>query len=772
MSTIREVFNSVYGFNESEIDDLWVEWGSFSNLGKFDRQGYGRLGGLKVAVPDDRAVYMSAGRMKPGTSRANENVERVTVLTIDDVGSSIDRDAMEMLAPEPTVIIETSPGNHQWQYAIAGGMEPARYVALRAAMKANGVWGSSHATAPSNLVRLPWGVNGKPGAAGHKVVRVGGSGRAYAADELERLFGGTLIGVNNVRVPVAGALKAPSDAMVEDLIKLLPNDGVSPYCDTYQAWINFGMALYGATEGRGLELWLAWCRGQAQGVDPEQKWSSFAPTSSGWETLLMYADKWALDRGALAGALFDDGVDVNRHEDVINGDNEEVILDADIEALQRDVANLIVRTYGGGIRFNVSTGFWHAFDQTWKETPHALGYRLAKKWADRNAGMLGKKARAEVSKSAFYSGVEKILQADEHLAVVKTDFDCDDWLLGTPGGTVDLRTGALVPAKASDMIALSTNVVPAGHEDCPRWLAFVDWACTDPATGLVDGGMVRMLKQWSGYNLTGDVSKEAVMFLHGGGANGKGTYIETMNAVMGSYFYMADKDLFMAGQHKTHTEEIAALAGKRMVAADEVPTSSRWNESLLKGVSGGGVMTTRHLYGRMFSFPIRFKVTISGNEKPAFQGAINEALKRRLHLAEFRMTARPIDDTLKKTLAAEAPGVLRWMLNGLADMLSSPGGRLFVADSTISATDSYFNDNDLFKRWLDECTTPSPGGSAAAADAFQSWSTFKSLEGGSGVAEHQRAFKDEMTRRGYIWKKTMTTNVFKGLVLKKGVDVF
>lgn len=444
----------------------------------------------------------------------------------------------------------------------------------------------------------------------------------------------------------------------------------------------------------------------------------------------------------------------------------------EVLALQRDVANLIVRLHGDRIRWNVSSDRWHRFDKTWTESPHPLGYRLAKRWADGAAGQLGTAARAAVSKSAFYEGVEKILRADEKLAVVKTDFDKDAWLLGTPGGTVDLKTGVKRDAVASEMISLSTSVAPADDEACPQWKKFMDWVCTDPATGKVDGGMLRTLKQWAGYNLTGDVTQEMVAFLHGGGSNGKGTYIETLQAVLGSYFYMADKDLFMEGKFKTHTEEIAALAGKRMVAADEVPTNAKWNESLLKGVSGGGVMTTRHLYGRMFSFPIRFKVTVIGNEKPTFQGAINEALKRRLHLVEFRMTAKPRDPALKGVLAAEAPGVLRWMINGLLDMQKEPGGKLFVADSVNTATDEYFNENDLFGRWVSECVLAAPGSSATASDALKSWHDYRGMAGGGQLFNRANEFKAEMERRGYVWRSTKNANVINDITLKSAAFVF
>src|SRR6187551_1904968 len=100
-----------------------VEWGFFDASGKFKIHGTGRVGVITARdIPAGAAIYRCAGRLKAGAKRANENVVAVEVLTIDDVGPRIDRDAMALLAPAPTSILETSPGNFQWQYEIRGGM--------------------------------------------------------------------------------------------------------------------------------------------------------------------------------------------------------------------------------------------------------------------------------------------------------------------------------------------------------------------------------------------------------------------------------------------------------------------------------------------------------------------------------------------------------------------------------------------------------------------------------------------------------------------------
>lgn len=733
-----------------EWENAWICWtGNMRGC---------RVKDLPSTLPDSD-IYFSVGMLKAGAQdRHLDQVESVRALVIDDVGTKIDKDAFKLMAPAPNWMIETSRGNYHCGYLI--DMEPDAYTALRRGMKASPVWGHSDGIDTVRLFRLPQGRNSKNGFQ-VKLVSV-----ENLKMDLAVFFQGSA-GASGAGAPPGVPDTIETEALLQALVDLIPNDGLDR-----EEWVSMAHAIWGAAQDfDGFPVFASWAaRWSAGADDPDANqllWDGITSSSIGRGWLLRMAGALAATWAPVeAAAVFDDGVDV----EAAAGPAPDC--DNAVQALQRDVANLIVRTHGHGLRYNVSTGLWHKFEGTWKESPYSLGFRLAKQWADHNAPLLGKVSRAAVSKASFYEGVEKLLKAEPSIAVVKTDFDQDDWLLGTPGGTVELRTGVLRAPVSAEMISLSTSCIPAEKEDCPKWLWFVNWACTDPKTKKVDLGLLKSLKQWLGYCLCGDVAKEMVFFLHGEGKNGKGTVIETVQWIMGDYFHMATKDLFMETKFGTHTEETAALAGKRMVAADEVPTNARWNESLLKAVSGGGTMSSRHLFARVFTFPIKFKVTIVGNAKPSFQGEINDALKRRLHLAGFINKADPVDDTLKAVLRSEAPGVLRWMLNGLVDMLSGPGGKLFIADSMIAATEGYFNENDLLAQWLAECTEKIVGAETPSSEAFRCWQEWRNAAGNHYMVDTAMAFRPAMEKRGFIWRVTKKGKVIMDLRLKKTVGVF
>lgn len=76
-----------------------------------------------------------------------------------------------------------------------------------------------------------------------------------------------------------------------------------------------------------------------------------------------------------------------------------------------------------------------------------------KKWAKAQAVALRHKMTV--------ASVEALAQSNRASAARSADFDSERMLLGTPGGTVDLRTGTLRAARRSDMITKQTAVAPA-----------------------------------------------------------------------------------------------------------------------------------------------------------------------------------------------------------------------------------------------------------------------------------------------------------------------
>ena len=185
----------------------------------------------------------------------------------------------------------------------------------------------------------------------------------------------------------------------------------------------------------------------------------------------------------------------------------------------------------------------------------------------------------DTRKASFARGVESFCRADPAHSVEASYWDADPWRLGTPGGTVDLRTGRVLAADPAHRITKLTATGPE-KSGCPRWLQFLD-----ESTG-GDSDLVGFLQRWFGYCLTGSVQEHALIFLYGAGCNGKSVFLNVLSGVMGDYATTASMDVLTASNYDRHPTEIAALAGARLVTASETEEGRLWAEARSKGAHG------------------------------------------------------------------------------------------------------------------------------------------------------------------------------------------
>jgi putative DNA primase/helicase len=231
---------------------------------------------------------------------------------------------------------------------------------------------------------------------------------------------------------------------------------------------------------------------------------------------------------------------------------------------QDGIAGIFARRYADRLRYCHSTRSWFEFDGArWRRDEINRAFEFVRQIAREVSEGKELKELKEFRKTAFATGVEKFSQSDAAFAVTADYWDRDPYLLGTPEGTVDLRTGALRPSAPSEGITKATAVAPSARNDCPVWECFLR-----ETTG-GDRDMERFLQQWAGYCLTGDIREHALVFAHGPGGNGKSVFLNTVAGIMADYSTPAPSDTFTVSIGDRHPTELAALCGARLVAASE-----------------------------------------------------------------------------------------------------------------------------------------------------------------------------------------------------------
>jgi putative DNA primase/helicase len=366
---------------------------------------------------------------------------------------------------------------------------------------------------------------------------------------------------------------------------------------------------------------------------------------------------------------------------------EEVIVAANdngsFELSEDGVARSFAIFYSDVLRYCHSTGAWFEWTGSyWRKNEVGLAPHYVRLLA-RDMSKGNKKANS-VRKKSFAAGVETFARNDPVFARTIEAWDKDPFLLGTPDGVVDLRSGKLRPADPADGITKLTSVAPAAQANCPLWLKFLD-----ESTG-GDAELIRLLQQLCGYSLTGDTREHALFFIYGGGGNGKSVFLNTVSHIMLDYATMAAMDTFTASRSDKHPTDLAMLRGARLVTASETEEGKAWAEARIKSLTGGDTISARFMRQDFFSFKPQFKLCIIGNHKPVLQN-VDEAARRRFNIVPFtRKPAKP-DRELESKLLGEAPAILRWMIDGCLDWQRNG---LVRPASVTEATAAYFDEQD------------------------------------------------------------------------------
>jgi putative DNA primase/helicase len=274
---------------------------------------------------------------------------------------------------------------------------------------------------------------------------------------------------------------------------------------------------------------------------------------------------------------------------------------------------------------------------------------------DANAGVLWKFAIASEAFPRLRAMLE-IAKSDPRLVSRSDDFDQNPWLLNVRNGTIKLRTGQLLAHDPTQMLTKMAPVDWDPDNDCPRWKAYL--------ASTLRPEVIPYLQRAIGYTLTGSVREECVFVLLGAQRNGKGTLIKVLDEILGDYACVVDINTFLASGRQNHQEDIADMRGSRLVSAHEPPLKGRYQEGLIKTLSGGDRIPARRLYEHRIQFYPHHKLWITTNRSPLVDPT-DGACWARLHILPFDVSwADSPDTTLKEALYEEREGILAWAVEG------------------------------------------------------------------------------------------------------------
>ncbi|AFH21873.1 putative DNA primase/helicase [environmental Halophage eHP-11] len=268
------------------------------------------------------------------------------------------------------------------------------------------------------------------------------------------------------------------------------------------------------------------------------------------------------------------------------------------------------------------------------------------------------------------------------------DMGGPEWEIAAQNCVIDLEENAAIehsPDKTF-MSRLGTDYSPTA--DAPQWRGFLD-----DVVPTEEGRM--KLQEYAGYCLHHwGHPHHKVLFLVGPQASGKSTFLDTINAMLGS-----DTVSSLTPQQMTDERFGAAeLFGKWANISNDIPKETVENTGQFKQIAAGDPLKAEEKFKDPFRFKPKAKHLFAANQLPDAK-LDDQAFYRRILLVAFPETIPRSERDLKldDKLLDELPGILNWALDGLERLVEQGG---FTGDRSAAQTEATWSKwGDSVKRF-------------------------------------------------------------------------
>jgi len=328
-----------------------------------------------------------------------------------------------------------------------------------------------------------------------------------------------------------------------------------------------------------------------------------------------------------------------------------------------------------------------------------------------------------------------------------------------------------LPHDRADLITKRMAVAYDPDARAPKFIEFLNRIQPDP---LMQGYLQRLF----GLSMLA-VLEQMMVYLYGDGANGKSVLMDLIARILGDYAASAKIESLTGSNRRgggDATPDLVPMIGARLVRASEPEKGVKWQEGLIKELTGGEPLLIRALHSDFVEARVFFKLIVSGNHKPQFEGQ-DEGIWRRVKLVPF-LEQIPLGERIPKQemddmLFAEAPGVLAWMVEGAASYLE---GGLREPEAVTEATQALREESDLIGCFLDEACevtgdTDDRIGSSELVNIFNYWLTARGMgywrdrRVTTELADHARKWRSKKTGAKFTQVKSGGRMFYDGIKL-------
>jgi len=404
--------------------------------------------------------------------------------------------------------------------------------------------------------------------------------------------------------------------------------------------------------------------------------------------------------------------------------------------------------HGENLRYCAPRGKWLVWTAVrWEEDRTGIVLRLARETV---ASIYIEAAHASDHKplathamksesEARLKAMVSLAESEPDVPILPEQLDADPWILNVLNGTIDLRTGNLLPHRREDYI---TKLAPVEYDDdapCPLWLGFLE-RIFDRKQALID-----YVQRAVGYSMTGSTREQCWFLGYGRGQNGKTTLRETVKAMLGDYGAVTETRTFLQERYEGVRNDLARLPGVRYLTCMETESGKKLAEGLVKLVTGGDTISARFLFHESFEFKPVFKLWLSANHKPRITGT-DYATWRRIRLLDFSVTIpeEERDPDLLEKLQQELPGILAWAVQGCRDWQRHGLG---TPEEVAQATENFRIEQDTLGAFIAECCEADADAYVAASAIYHAFSEWCREQGEKPLRKTE--FGTRLNEKGY-----------------------
>lgn len=344
------------------------------------------------------------------------------------------------------------------------------------------------------------------------------------------------------------------------------------------------------------------------------------------------------------------------------------------------------------------------------------------------------------------------------LEIRQSDLDTNEFLLNTPKGTYDLRSGARVEHNPEHFITKETAVEP-GTAGMDKWMDALN------TFFLKDKSLIDYVQKVVGLAAIGKVYVEALIIAYGEGRNGKSTFWNVISRVLGSYSGNISADILTVGCRRNVKPELAEAKGKRLLLAAEMEEGMRLSTSNVKQLCSTDEIYAEKKYKDPFSYIPSHTLVLYTNHLPKV-GAIDTGTWRRLIVIPFAAKIEGHDDIKNygDYLFTQAGGaILSWIIKGAKKVIEA-GYRIELPGKVREAISAYKENNDWLAHFLEECCELDKIFTEKSGELYSEYRAFCMRTG-----EYTRSTTDFYTAldiAGFIRHRKKTGVIVRGLKLK------